>query len=634
MKAKYPGFCPKCKQRFVVNQFDPSLSDEITKDEKLGKWVHSNCSYVKQYEASQKSLVGHTYQAGVNTPKLINNFDENALDAALETISSEQRKEDQPKKQFKPTAHQQAIYDFISDPVAFCLAQHLTFSLHAVVEAVAGSGKTTTILNALSITPQDAQVAFVAFNTHIAKTLKQRAPAHVFVSTLHSLGNQNLKQHIKDTTGKYPEIDTKGDKLSDIFEEFWPVSKAALQAGLIDKKQRSLHFAKRLGMRSLVSLAKSILVDANNHEAVYAMIDRYSIDIDTDFVVEAVERLPYVLQKCLENTETIDFDDMLWMPIALNIDLQKFDYLFVDEAQDLNQCQIQFVLRSIAPEGRVIAVGDRNQSLYAFRGADSNAIPNIIEALSAITLPLSITFRCPASHVRMAQKIVPQIQARDNAPEGEILELAYFSLVQSLHVGDIVACRTNGPLVRPAFECIRRGMKAVIRGKDIGASLVQTVRRFGTDDLASFDVALGEYYENEYRKLIDKGKEMQALQLEDKVKTLRAIMSEVNSVPELINKIQMLFDDGAAGVVFTSVHKVKGLETETEQQSVFLLRPDLMPHPKAKSQDDMQQELNCLYVAITRSKNKLYIVLGDENGPMKGELYPVLKDKGGEVIEQ
>jgi len=57
-------------------------------------------------------------------------------------------------------------------------------------------------------------------------------------------------------------------------------------------------------------------------------------------------------------------------------------------------------------------------------------------------------------------------------------------------------------------------------------------------------------------------------------------------------------------VQLSTVHKAKGLEAER----VFILRPDLMPHPAAKSADDMQTEANVEYVAITRTLNELRYV--------------------------
>src|SRR5678816_2365571 len=201
---------------------------------------------------------------------------------------------------------------------------------------------------------------------------------------------------------------------------------------------------------------------------------------------------------------------MLWLPIALDMNFIQYDFLMGDEWQDMNACQLELLSRSIKPNGHLIAVGDRKQSLYGFRGADINAIPNTIEKLDADILPLSVTYRCPASHVVMAKEYVPQIEARENAPEGNITTIKARQLVDYLQDGDLVICRTNAPLIAPAFECIRRGKKAIIRGRDgIGGQMISLVKKFDTDNINELEMNLVEWSSAEIERLVNHGKEMQ-----------------------------------------------------------------------------------------------------------------------------
>ncbi len=82
------------------------------------------------------------------------------------------------QKAFVPSPYQQAIFDWITEGKGKNL----------VVEAVAGSGKTTTGVMALELLNPALLTAFIAFNSHIVKELKARAPEHVNVMTYHSLG--------------------------------------------------------------------------------------------------------------------------------------------------------------------------------------------------------------------------------------------------------------------------------------------------------------------------------------------------------------------------------------------------------------------------------------------------------------
>lgn len=599
--AKYNGKCPICNQWWkagsgtMLNYVDGVLQ-------------HVKCptrpALVPQVTRKERSYQTNAVQPSINIPLAIedhpveeggDNAFADALTSAIEEASSIDLTAETPReeiKSFTPSVYQQAIFDFIAHGEG-----------HGVIEAVAGSGKTTTIVKALDLTPTDAKVAFVAFNRHIAKELEKRAPDHVHVSTLHSLGLSIIRKNAEK--GKV-EIDD--DKVGTLLEEIYPTSKEALKAGLIDTTERRKNWTKRFAMRKVVSIAKATLLDYNKPEEVLGAIDRYGIEIDLDFVPEAIEQLPKLMLKCKELTSVIDFDDMIWLPIVNNMNFEKFSYMFVDEWQDMNFSNIEFLLRCLADNGRMIVVGDKFQSLYAFRGATPEAMDIAIHRLHATVLPLSVTYRCPTSHVNLAKQIVPQLEARENAPEGKVEKMDYFDLAKRLQPGDMCICRTNAPLVKPAFECIRMKKKAVIRGKDIGASLINLIKRFETDDLAQFEISLNEYYEREFTRLVDKGKEMQALLLQDRVETLRFIINESGTVSEVMSKIEMLFSDNNIGIVFSSVHRAKGLEAD----NVFILHPEQMPHKKAKQDWEKQQEMNVKYVAQTRSKNNLIFVLGGE----------------------
>lgn len=599
--AKYPGKCPNCGNRYIPQKEWLHFVDNVLQ--------HVKCP-TDGYGALGTTVIkgSKAPYSSVNQPLPIEDnpiIDDlgDALAGAIEASLNEPEKK--IEKTFIPSIYQQKIFDAITDMV-----KGVYKYAHLVIEAVAGSGKTTTIVKALELIPVHLSVYFLAFNKHIATELDKRCQAkglsNVTASTLHALG---LKNFIK----AFPNFDRKNgivfDKVGQLLNDVWPVSKQALKDGLVTPTERKENWAKRSGMRNLVSICKSTLVDVNDTQAVLEIIDRYGVEIETTCFDEVIAKLPEIMQTCKDRVDIIDFDDMIWLPVVLNLKLEQCDFLMVDEAQDMNKLQIEFILRLIKTGGHIIAVGDRHQSLYGFRGADTNAIQNIIDLLQANTLPLSVTYRCPRLHVEKAREIVSQLEARDDAPDGIIREMEYIDLAKELQPGDMVVCRTNAPLIRPAFECVRMHKKAVIRGMDFKDALINLIKRFETDDLASFEISLQEYYVREKEKLLDNAKEMQAVLLEDKVKTIQFVISESTTVTDLISKITMLFSDDNLGIVFSSVHRAKGLEAD----NVFILRPDLMPHKKAKKQWEKDQEQNCIYVAETRSKNQLVYVLGGEN---------------------
>jgi len=472
-------------------------------------------------------------------------------------------------KEIVPSEYQKAIFDFVKEGKG-----------HAVVEAVAGSGKTTTIVMALQYTDPDSDVAFVAFNRHIANELAKRAPKHVKVSTLHSLGYAACREAYGN------EIIVKPDKVRSILES------------IMDRYVYGNLFSVISKFVSLVKANLSGDLDAD----LDVIADHYGIELNSNraFIYDAVR---LVIKKSYEQRKSvIDYDDMCWLPVVDKVVAKLFDFLFIDEAQDLNQCQIQLALMHVKAGGRIVAVGDRHQSLYGFRGADVNAIPNIIESLKAKTLPLSITYRCPKSHVQLAQTFVPEITAADLAKEGIVRDS--LNLVGEAVTGDMVLCRTNAPLVAPAFALIRNGVKAVIRGRDIGKGLKVLIRKMKSSTLLDLLSKLAEYKEREISKLIAAEKTSQAQALEDKVETVIALSDGISTIYELKMRIDNVFSDYVRGVVFSSVHRAKGLEAER----VFILEPSKMPHPMAKQPWEMVQERNIQYVAYTRSKHELIFV--------------------------
>jgi DNA helicase-2/ATP-dependent DNA helicase PcrA len=483
-----------------------------------------------------------------------------------------------------PSSHQQAIYDWVKDGTG-----------NAVVKAVAGSGKTTTLLGALHLTA--GKVLFTAFNQSIAEELKRRAPAHVRVSTLHGLGLKAVRRAYG-----FFDVDNDGVKLGNIIQASFPDEVSANDMKRV--------WEMRGVARKIVSLAKATLVDAKDPAAVVGMVDHYGLDVEElqeDEFDQVVSALPTMLDACSANRDLVDFDDMIWLPAALGLKVERFDWVFVDEAQDMNRSQLELILKAGDGRTRFCCVGDPKQAIYGFRGADTRAMDTTIERLRAKIFPLSITYRCPTSHVKLAQQIVPELEARTDAPEGSIRNLKLVDALPLMTNWDLVLCRTNAPLVRVAFSLIRLGKKAAIRGRDIAGGLAALIKKVGGRNheampIDTFTARLEKHAEREYEKL--KKAKKSPLAFQDKVETLLVLSEEIYTVRELLAKVNSIFDDKAQGVACSSVHRAKGLEADR----VFIVAPELMPHPMAELEWEIEQEQHIRYVALTRSKNELYFV--------------------------
>jgi hypothetical protein len=113
---------------------------------------------------------------------------------------------------------------------------------------------------------------------------------------------------------------------------------------------------------------------------------------------------------------------------------------------------LELVAKALHDGSRLVAVGDVNQAIYGFRGADVYAIENIQTKFDAIRMPLTTTFRNPLAVVRLVNETFPNIplNAMNGAQEGEVLDVHYDVACGLMQSGDLVLCRMNAPLVKPA----------------------------------------------------------------------------------------------------------------------------------------------------------------------------------------
>ena len=452
---------------------------------------------------------------------------------------------------------------------------------NAVVLALAGTGKTTTLEWLYPML--SGSVCFLAFNTSIAGELKNRLPG-CNVRTYHSCGLNMI-------TSAYGHVQVDNDRNYKMLKDYLGYDATRILQAPVKK---------------LVSMVKNNLTDDTDTDLL-ELAQYYGVELngDANAVFDAVRHL---LQMAKHNVKMLDFDDMVWLPNVLGLQGEKFDWVLVDELQDTNKSQSELISRILGPQTRIIGVGDTYQSIYAFRGANSDAMSNFISRWNAVTLPLSITYRNPGKVVNLVHDRFPQIplEARPNVEDGILENVPYKTAVTKFIDGDMVLCRCNADLVPPCFALIRQGIKAVIRGRDIGSGLVSLIKKMKTDSLSLLLEKLVEYRDIEVQKLLNADKDMAAQAVMDKIETIIALGDGLVYTDDLIARIQEVFSDDKVGVTFSSIHKAKGLEADR----VWVLRPDLLPHPMAKKSWEKVQESNLEYVAYTRSKRELYIVTG------------------------
>ena len=465
---------------------------------------------------------------------------------------------------------------------------------HLSVNAVAGSGKSTTLEHALKQSNEPS--LFCAFNKHIVEAAQPRfAGTRVKIATGHSIGMQTLSRCLP----KRPKLDD--NKYQRLVREYV----REFQAQYKEDKEA----VKRI--TSLTKFARLTLTDYTDLSAMIQMANRYNLDFEIDDK-RAVESLLNHGQRLAETNGEIDFTDMLYLPARLRFQPYQFPRVAVDECQDLSTAARRLIISCCAPGGRLLFVGDPKQAIMAFAGADANSYHEIHSELRTGELPLSICYRCPADVVKMAQEIVPQIEARPGAPAGTIDWRTEEDLAKQAQPGDLIMCRKNAPLLKHALRLIRRGVHARIRGRDVGKELANLIRTIGST-ISSYDQfpeAVEFYYHQQKAVLIAKdASDSQIEMLDDKCTTVSecyAGLLNCRSVDELAARIETIFSDNGTAIWFSSIHRAKGLEANR----TWILEFDRLGEPLGSraSDDEATQERHLKYVAVTRSMSELYLV--------------------------
>jgi ATP-dependent DNA helicase UvrD/PcrA len=478
---------------------------------------------------------------------------------------------------------------------------------HTVVLARAGSGKTTTIVQAFNFVPAGQSVLMVAFNKSIATELQARAPKGVEVSTLHSFGLKTIYR----TLGKVRVDDRKTDGL--ILQVVGPVPDFGPDPTPEEKSIREYEIQLRASYRKCVGLAKGMLAETT--EDVEAIVDLHGImppDSEADRPAFMANVLT-MLARAREMTSVVDFDDMIWLPVVLGLRVRQFDRVFIDETQDLNSAQIELALRACKKGGRICAVGDDRQAIYTFRGAYHDAVDNVIRRLDAKVLPLSITYRCGSAIVDVARRFVPDFSAADNAPRGEVTKTDFSKMREHAGPGDFILSRVNAPLVGLCMGFLKAGRRATIQGRDIGSRLSGIVKRSRAKSVESLVEYVCQWRDLECARLAKKDRDTSSV--EDTAECLLSLCEGATELEIVQKRIADLFsdDDDMGRIVLSSTHKAKGLERER----VWMLESTYMRKPRKgekRTPAQEREEENLYYVAVTRAKLDLRLVQGQPKG--------------------
>jgi DNA helicase-2/ATP-dependent DNA helicase PcrA len=226
---------------------------------------------------------------------------------------------------------QEAIFDFLQNGTE-----------NGLIKARAGVGKSWTIVNSLARL-RGVKVGVFSFNNHIIREMNERLQKEGISwargYTYNAFGYRAIRNHPQLQSAELFE-----DKLPTIIHEIFPDDTD--EAGTI-----------RIAAAKLTRLCKCYMEDGKDEEVLTELVERFNIEINGDCAdfeelekrtTRIFELVPKALDLCLKRKSTLDYDDQVWWTVRMKLPVERFDIVFVDEAQDTNRMQ-QELLKMACP---------------------------------------------------------------------------------------------------------------------------------------------------------------------------------------------------------------------------------------------------------------------------------------------
>jgi len=465
-----------------------------------------------------------------------------------------------------------------------------------LINALAGAAKTSTLRFLCKYLPVEPTLS-VAFNKRIADEMTKVLPGHVRCATMNSVGHRVWgtavgRRLTLDTKKNYNLVKAKIDGLKrseqrEAWDNFGDIMKAISRAKLNGYVPAG------------IAVGKSLISEEDFFLGLEEAPDDWFIGMVNSCLVEGI-RLAYA--------GLIDFDDQIYMPTLFGGSFPQHRRVMVDETQDLSRLNHAMVEKLVGVDTQLIAVGDPWQSIYAFRGADTNAMMALKRTFKMHEMTLSVSFRCPIEVVKNAHWRVPHMKWPEWAVPGKVQALETWD-AQTIPDNSAIICRNNAPLMACALSLLRSGRSVHLVGTDLGPQLVKALKRLGDPEMPQEKVyeAITAWETDKLRK------SRSPATITDKADCLRVFAGFGPTLGAAIAYCEHLF--AARGAIqLLSGHKAKGLEWDT----VYHLEPQRIPSPYAKLDEEIEQEHNVRYVIETRAKRELLFVrLADFAGELE-----------------
>ena len=274
-----------------------------------------------------------------------------------------------------------------------------------LVIAGAGSGKTKVLTHKIAylIGEKNAlpwNILAITFTNKAANEMKERitnlvgdVAQDIWMGTFHSICVRILRKFI--------------DRLG--FDSSFIIFDTSDQRTLVKT------CIKNIGLDDKMFTDRSVLSEISNAKNEMLEPEQYTVRANGDFRKEKIALVYEMYQKRLRENNAIDFDDIINYTIKIlmeNPDIleyysNKFQYVLVDEYQDTNKAQFTLVTMLASKNGNITVVGDNDQGIYSFRGADISNILNFERDFPGTKIiKLEQNYRCTGNILKAANSVI------------------------------------------------------------------------------------------------------------------------------------------------------------------------------------------------------------------------------------
>lgn len=466
------------------------------------------------------------------------------------------------------------------------------------INAVAGSGKTTTIIEYAKTRPATSKILYLAFNKSVkleaSKKFANKGLNNVKVETAHSLAYR----HIVFKHGY--KVKSQGYKTNEIAE--------ILNLKGNGEKHTEYVIANHIN-KFIVYFCNSDKQNAQDLNYLDTITDPKAKSFVSSFYDYIVAQSVRLLRKMDEGEIEITHDFYL-KKFQLSDPKLHYDYILFDEGQDASPAMLDVFLKQKATK---IIVGDTHQQIYGWRFAI-----NSLDKADFKTFHLSTSFRFSQDIANLAMAV---LKLKRHLGEYQTIPITGKGYSKEIKTKAVLA-RTNLGLLLKAIEYVteKKKVKHIYFEGNINSYT------YADEGTSLYDVL--NLYNSKYHLIKDKLIKVMKDpdELEDYIEKTEdvqlAMMVEIvreygNKIPDIIKAIKEKHvendDKEKAEIIFSTVHRCKGMEYDSiELVNDFISEEKLEKLKENKKSEEinltkLNEEINLLYVAVTRTKNSIHI---------------------------